>query len=205
MYTPLTALRADLTAALDLRRDGDDELNRVEDYVVSSLHAYAEFLLAERSFMERYHGVWIFAHADSNKSVADAIRPHRTLVRPTWSVPLARKMNAMLLPVRSALAGHTSMASRLSVTATSTIAHVMTVMRIWVTETLKPSTVCPSTCSVMMVAESLSRGSRRSGSTTGMARPPKHNRGPALASSSGYLPALTVARGRQRVTSLATS
>jgi hypothetical protein len=74
MYTPLTALRADLIAALGLLREGDDELNRSADFVTSSLHAYAEFLLAKRAFMERYHGVWIFAQADIEKAVADAIK-----------------------------------------------------------------------------------------------------------------------------------
>ena len=73
MYTPLTALRADLIAALELRREGDDELNRFDDFVVSSLHAYAEFLVAKRDFMERYHGVWIFAQADIEKAIADDI------------------------------------------------------------------------------------------------------------------------------------
>jgi hypothetical protein len=74
MYTPLTALRADLIAAIGLRRDGDDDINRFDDFVVSSLHAYAEFLVAKRGFMERYHGVWIFAQADIEKAVADAIK-----------------------------------------------------------------------------------------------------------------------------------
>jgi len=74
MYTPLTALRADLTAALELHREGDDDLNRFDDFVASSLHAYAEFLTAKRVFMERYHGVWIFAQADIEKAVADAIK-----------------------------------------------------------------------------------------------------------------------------------
>lgn len=74
MYTPLTALRADLMAALGLRHDGDDELNRFRDFVVSSLHAYAEFLVAKRAFMTAYHGVWIFAQADIEKAVADAIK-----------------------------------------------------------------------------------------------------------------------------------
>ena len=74
MYTPLTALRADLTAALELAREGDDDLNRYEDFVTSSLHAYAEFLVAKRDFLARYHGVWIFAQADIEKAVADSIK-----------------------------------------------------------------------------------------------------------------------------------
>lgn len=74
MYTPLTALRADLLAALGLHGEGDDELNRFDDFVVSSLHAYAEFLIAKRNFMEHYHGIWIFAQADIEKAVADAIK-----------------------------------------------------------------------------------------------------------------------------------
>jgi hypothetical protein len=57
-----------------LHREGDDDLNRAGDFVVSSLHAYAEFLVAKRDFMDRYHGVWIFAQADIEKAVADAIK-----------------------------------------------------------------------------------------------------------------------------------
>ncbi len=74
MYTALVALRADVTAALALRRDGEDELNRTDDYVASSLHAYTEFLLAKREFMDRYHGVWVFAQADIEQAMADAIK-----------------------------------------------------------------------------------------------------------------------------------
>lgn len=74
MYTPLSALRGDLNTALELRREGDDGPNRFEDYVASSLHAYADFLLAKRDFMERYRGVWIFAQADIEQGVADAIK-----------------------------------------------------------------------------------------------------------------------------------
>lgn len=70
----MTALRGDLIAALGLLREGDDELNRAGDFIISSLHAYAEFLVAKRDFMERYHGVWIFAQADIEKAVADAIK-----------------------------------------------------------------------------------------------------------------------------------
>lgn len=74
MYTPLSALRADISAALDLRREGEDELNRREDFVASSLFAYTEFLAAKREFMGRYMGVWVFAQADIEQGVADAIK-----------------------------------------------------------------------------------------------------------------------------------
>jgi hypothetical protein len=74
MYTPLSALRADLTAALELHRDGDDELNRFEDFVSSSLHAYSTFLIAKRDFIERYGGVWIFGQADIEQAMADSIK-----------------------------------------------------------------------------------------------------------------------------------
>lgn len=74
MYTPLTALRADVLTALDLRDEGDDDLNRLDDFVVSSLHAYATFLLAKRDFMERYGGVWVFGQADIEQAVADSIK-----------------------------------------------------------------------------------------------------------------------------------
>lgn len=74
MYTPLSALRADLVAAISLRREGDDEFNRVRDYDVSSLHAYAAFLLAKREFEDRFHGVWLFAQADIEQAMADSIK-----------------------------------------------------------------------------------------------------------------------------------
>jgi hypothetical protein len=74
MYTPLTALRADVLAVLDLRSAGDTELNRLDDFVASSLHAYSEFLLAKSEFMDNYHGVWVFGQADIEQAVADAIK-----------------------------------------------------------------------------------------------------------------------------------
>jgi hypothetical protein len=74
MYTPLSGLRADLTTVLELRRDGEDEMNKIDAFVASSLHAYAEFLLAKRDFMDSYHGVWVFAQADIEQAVADAIK-----------------------------------------------------------------------------------------------------------------------------------
>ncbi|MDQ6804425.1 MAG: hypothetical protein M3065_05565 [Actinomycetota bacterium] len=74
MYTPLSSLRADLAAALELRRDGEDEMNRTEDFIASSLFAYTEFLAAKRDFMDRYKGVWVFAQADIEQGVADAIK-----------------------------------------------------------------------------------------------------------------------------------
>lgn len=74
MYTPLSGLRADLAGVLELRRSGDDAFNRIADYLASSLHAYSEFLLAKRDFMERYAGVWVFADAEIEQSMADAIK-----------------------------------------------------------------------------------------------------------------------------------
>lgn len=74
MYSPLTALRADTVAALELRREGDDELNRLDDFVVSSLHAYATFMVAKQHFLDDFGGVWIFGQADIEQAMADAIK-----------------------------------------------------------------------------------------------------------------------------------
>jgi hypothetical protein len=74
MYTPLTALRADVLAVLDLRQSGDTELNRLEDFAASSLHAYAEFMVAKQAFVSQYGGIWIFGQADIEQAVADAIK-----------------------------------------------------------------------------------------------------------------------------------
>lgn len=70
MFTPLSGLRADLTAAIELRREGDDELNRAIDFDHASLHDYATFLMAKREFEARYHGLWLFAQADIEQGVA---------------------------------------------------------------------------------------------------------------------------------------
>jgi hypothetical protein len=74
MYTPLSGLRADLTAAIEMRREGDTELNRSVDFDHASLYDYATFLRAKRAFEATYHGLWVFAQADIEQAMADCVK-----------------------------------------------------------------------------------------------------------------------------------
>src|SRR5438270_2397085 len=71
------------------------------------------------------------------------------------------------------------------------------VTRIWAMESLNPSTVWPSTCSVMITADSRSLGSLRLGSTTGIRRPRTVSTGPVGAGDTRPVEAL-IARSRSR-------
>ena len=77
-------------------------------------------------------------------------------------------MNAIPLPVRSALAGQRMTRCRQKVTTTSMIAQVrIDAGDLRETRAAKWNSVCPSACSRMKVAETCSRGSFHEGSTTG--------------------------------------
>ncbi len=74
MYSELQGLRADTHAALSLRREQEVGLNRFEDYVGSSLHFYARFMLEKEAFVHEFGGIWFFGQADVEQAVSDAIK-----------------------------------------------------------------------------------------------------------------------------------
>ena len=100
-------------------------------------------------------------------AVAAKIHQPRTLHQSPCAVPGTRSTNATPLPVRSALAGHSSTCCRRAAIATSSTAHVASEMRICAIERLKSNATCPRTCSETITAARCSRGSLTFGRTTG--------------------------------------
>ena len=82
-----------------------------------------------------------------------------------------RRMKAVLLPVNSPLAGHMMAESLKKATLNSIKAPVTRQMRICATDSRKPSTVWPSTWSVISTAATCIRGSRILGRITAYSRP----------------------------------
>ena len=74
IWTVLDGLRADVAAVLQIRRQGEDEVNKLDDYVRSSLHWYARYQQLVRRFVDDYGGMWLFSDADIEQSVIDAIK-----------------------------------------------------------------------------------------------------------------------------------
>ena len=74
IWTALTALRADVAAVLQIRREGEDEVNKLGDYVGSSLYWYACYQQLVTRFVDDYGGNWLFSDADVEQSVTDSIK-----------------------------------------------------------------------------------------------------------------------------------
>ena len=74
IWTALDGLRADVAAVLQIRRQGEDEVNKLDDYVRSSLHWYARCQQLVRRFVDDYGGEWLFSDEDIEVSVRDAIK-----------------------------------------------------------------------------------------------------------------------------------
>ncbi len=87
------------------------------------------------------------------------------------NVPGVRRIKAALFPVSNPLAGHIIALSLKKATPNSIRAPVARQMRICATESRKPSTVCPSTWSVISTAATCIRGSRMLGRMTAYSRP----------------------------------
>ena len=74
LWNVLDGLRADVAAVLQIRRQGEDEVNKLDDYVRSSLHWYARYQQLVGRFVDDYGGMWLFWDADIEQSVVDAIK-----------------------------------------------------------------------------------------------------------------------------------
>ena len=74
IWNVLDGLRADVAAVLQIRREGEDEVNKLGDYVRSSLHLYARYQQLVRRFVDEDGGNWLFSDADLEQSVRDAIK-----------------------------------------------------------------------------------------------------------------------------------
>jgi hypothetical protein len=74
VWTALGGLRADVTAALNLRATGDDEINALDDYVGSSLYWYAKYHWLVTRFIDDFGGMWILTDPDREEAIAAAIK-----------------------------------------------------------------------------------------------------------------------------------
>ncbi len=84
MWTALDGLRADVAAVLQIRRQGEDDVNKLDDYVRSSLHWYARYQQLMQRFKDDYGGQWLFSDADLEQSVIDAIKLVENFSRLTY-------------------------------------------------------------------------------------------------------------------------
>ncbi len=66
LWNVLDGLRADVAAVLQIRRQGEDEVNTLDDYVRSSLHWYARYQQLVRRFVDDYGAIWTIDRACGN-------------------------------------------------------------------------------------------------------------------------------------------
>lgn len=72
IWTPISGLRGDLVAALELRREGGDQVDWTEYAAYAFMH-YARFSLALHDFVTEYGGMWLLGDADAETAVAEAV------------------------------------------------------------------------------------------------------------------------------------
>jgi hypothetical protein len=91
----------------------------------------------------------------------------RVLHQSPCSVPGTRMISATPLPVSNAEAGHAMMPCSHATSTRSSPPATPIEIKIWAIDRLKPSTVWPRICTLMITAATARRGSPRLGSATG--------------------------------------